>query len=104
MSVRRTSADDRVTCAEVLTHVQTWRDLYRAALFQTDTRTLPAQMMRAEKAIVPRSRELSAISVDELEEMQAIEDALYSFQALRYCLELKTTNYSETSSTPNCSC
>lgn len=95
MSVRRTSADQHVNRAEQ-TCVQIWRDLYRAALFGIDKKKLPAQITRAEKAIALRSRELSAISVNDLEEMEAIDDALYSLQASRRCLELKTTNNSET--------
>jgi hypothetical protein len=67
-----------------------WREFYRAALFETDQQKLPAHIAEAERALILRARALSAMSGDNSEEGQALEDALYALRALRNCLELKT--------------
>ncbi len=73
------------------TSVQSWRELYRAALFETDRQKLPSHIAEAEKALILRARELSTMSGDNSEEGQAVDDALYALRALRNCLELKTS-------------
>ena len=72
------------------TNRQSWRELYRAALFETDHQKLPLCIDEAEKALILRGRELFSISGDTGEEAQAIDDALYALRALRNCLKLKT--------------
>ena len=67
-----------------------WRELYKAALFETDKNKLPARIADAEKAIVARARELFATSTDNIEEDQALDDALYALRALQSCLGMKT--------------
>jgi hypothetical protein len=69
--------------------VQHWRELYKAALFETDRQKLPSRIAEAEKALIQRARELFLMSGDNNEEVQAIDDALYALP-LRNCLELKT--------------
>jgi hypothetical protein len=68
-------------------HSQTWRELYIAALFETDRKQIPDRIAAAEKAIVTRSRELFAAGSDTIEEDQALDDALYALKALQSCLE-----------------
>ena len=68
------------------------RALYNAALFETDRQKLPSRIAEAEKALIPRARELFAMSGDTTEEGQAVDDALYALLALRNCLKLKTND------------
>lgn len=66
-----------------------WRDLYVAALFETDTNRVPARIAEAEKAIVRRARELFSEGNDTIEEDQALDDALYALRALQSCLAMQ---------------
>jgi hypothetical protein len=66
-----------------------WRDLYTAALFETDESRIPARIGDAEKAIVARARELFAAGADTIEEDQALDDALYALRALQSCLNFR---------------
>lgn len=67
-----------------------WRTLYRAALFESDRQQLASRISEAEKAIIARGRELFAAH-DQIEERDALDDALYALRAMRSCLKLKTT-------------
>jgi hypothetical protein len=67
----------------------TWRELYTAALFETDNNRLAGRIAEAERAIVARARELFAAGGDTIEEDQALDDALYALKALQSCLELR---------------
>jgi hypothetical protein len=69
---------------------ESWRDLYVAALFETDKNRLPVRISSAEKAIVARARELFAVGSDTIEEDQALDDALYALRALQNCLERRS--------------
>jgi hypothetical protein len=66
-----------------------WRELYTAALFETDTNRIPDRIADAEKAIVVRARELFAAGADTIEEDQALDDALYALRALQNCLTFR---------------
>jgi hypothetical protein len=68
-------------------NLQSWRELYTAALFETDQNRIPERIAQAEKAIVARARELFAASSDTIEEDQALDDALYALRALQNCLQ-----------------
>jgi hypothetical protein len=68
---------------------ENWRQLYTAALFEPDTRNLPARIAAAQKAILARERELFAQGFDTIEEDQALDDALYALKALQSCFELR---------------
>ena len=70
---------------------QSWRELYTAALFETDTNKIPYRIAEAERAIVARSRELFAASSDTIEEDQALDDALYALRALQSCLQVQAS-------------
>ena len=65
------------------------RELYSAALFETDSTRAPERIADAEKAIVARARELFSAGADTIEEDQALDDALYALRALRSCLNLQ---------------
>lgn len=66
-----------------------WRELYTAALFETDKERVPARIADAEKAILVRARELFAAGADTIEEDQALDDALYALRALQSCLTFR---------------
>lgn len=66
--------------------VSHWRELYSAALFETDRNQIPFRIADAEKAIVARARELFSAGSDTIEEDQALDDALYALRALQNCL------------------
>jgi hypothetical protein len=66
-----------------------WRELYTAALFETEKERIPSRIADAEKAIVARARELFATGSDTIEEDQALDDALYALRALQNCLEFR---------------
>jgi hypothetical protein len=66
-----------------------WRELYTAALFETDNGRLAGRIADAERAIIERARELFSAGADTIEEDQALDDALYALKALQSCLQLR---------------
>lgn len=60
-----------------------WRELYSAALFETDYAVLPERIAEAERAVVRRARELAHASGDHIEEQESMDDAMYTLRALR---------------------
>lgn len=64
---------------------QSWRALYVAALLEKDRKRLAGRIADAERALVVRARELFHTSGDNLQEEQAIDDALYALHALQRC-------------------
>ncbi|MBV8892144.1 MAG: hypothetical protein JO266_09295 [Acidobacteria bacterium] len=72
----------------------TWRDLYKAALFEADRAKLPQRINEARTAVVMRGRELfncgGGNNVDEAEDL---EDALYALQALANCVQMGTRTH-----------
>ncbi len=67
-----------------------WRDLYKAALFEADRTKLPQRIHEARTAVVMRGRELFDCADRHLEETEDLEDALYALQALSSCLKMGT--------------
>lgn len=67
-----------------------WRELYKAALFETDTNKLSWRIEEARKALIFRSRVLFKTSPYDDGEPEAIDNALYALQALENCLRLNT--------------
>lgn len=63
-----------------------WRQLYKAALFESDRMKISSRIQEAERAIISRARELFATTTDNIEEDQALDDALYALKALQNCL------------------
>jgi hypothetical protein len=72
-----------------LPKAENWRELYTAALFETDKNRMAARIADAEQAIVARARELFSAGNDTIEEDQALDDALYALKALQNCLQLQ---------------
>ena len=70
--------------------LRNWRELYKAAIFETDASKLVGRIEEARRAIVARSRELFATSPDYDGEGEAIENALYALHALENCLSSNT--------------
>ena len=70
--------------------LRSWRESYKAALFETDASKLPLRIEKARRALVFRSRELFVTSPNYDGETEAIENALYALQALENCLRLNT--------------
>lgn len=60
-----------------------WRNLYTAALFESDHAKLPQRIAEAEAALVVRARELFNAPGDNIEEEEALDDAMYALHALR---------------------
>ncbi len=73
------------------TAAQNWRELYQAALFETDRQKLSSRIAEAERALLKRTRELFEIFGGNNEESQALNKGLYALRALRTCLKLKTS-------------
>jgi len=71
--------------------VQGWRELYKAAIAETDRKALPFRIHEAEIALARRDRELFAMPDDNTDEREAIDHATYTLRALSYCLRLKTS-------------
>jgi hypothetical protein len=67
-----------------------WRDLYRAALFETDRTRIPQRITEAEMAIMARVKELFVIGGDQIDEQQILDDALYALKALRVGSSMET--------------
>jgi hypothetical protein len=61
----------------------TWKALYLAALLEPDTTRLPERITAAERALAVRGRELFQLPGDNIEEEEAVDNALYSLNALR---------------------
>jgi len=62
-----------------------WKTLYRAAILETNKSVLPQRVSEAEEAVLTRGREIfyDPATLDELEEKEALEDALYALRAFR---------------------
>jgi hypothetical protein len=68
-----------------------WRVLYRAAIFETNSRVLAKRLSDAEGAIVERMRELfRETGADAEGEREAMDDAMYALRAWKIALEQKT--------------
>jgi hypothetical protein len=76
-----------VESAETL---RNWRELYNAALFETDISKMPSRIEEARRALVFRSQELFETSPNYEGETEAIGTGLYALQALENCLRSNT--------------
>ena len=63
--------------------IRRWKRLYTEALFEIDSSKLPERIAQAEAALVSRARELFHAPGDNIEEEQALDDAMYALRALR---------------------
>jgi len=65
-----------------------WRESYVAALMEPENHKMSARIADAESAILVRARELFEASGDNIQEEEALDDALYALRALKTCLEV----------------
>ena len=66
---------------------QSWKDLYQAAICESDLNKLPGRIDNAEAAIEICARELFYGAEDDAEEGERLDDALCILQALRLSLK-----------------
>ena len=64
-----------------------WPQLYKAALFELDANKVSNRIAEAETALVTRACELFHSAGDNIEEEQAVDDAMYALHALRSALK-----------------
>jgi hypothetical protein len=64
-----------------------WKDLYQAALFESDMKKLPERITDAETALVSRARELFYTSDDSTAERDSLDYALCALHSLRRSLK-----------------
>ena len=65
-----------------------WRESYVAALVEADKKKIPMRIADAERLIVNRAKELFSAEGDNIQEEEALDDALYALRALKICLEI----------------
>jgi hypothetical protein len=66
-----------------------WPQLYKAALFELDANKVSDRIAEAETALATRVRELFHSAGDNIEEEQAVDDAVYALHALRSALKYR---------------
>jgi hypothetical protein len=66
---------------------QSWKDLYQAAICESDLNKLPGRVDDAEAAIVIRARELFYGDGDDAGEGESLDDAMCILHALRRSLK-----------------
>jgi hypothetical protein len=76
--------------------IQSWKDLYQAAMCESDLNKLPERIADAETALVMRRQELYSISDDRFEEKESLDDAMCILHALRSSLKRSPTAVRET--------
>lgn len=72
------------------TGVHNWRELYHAALFETDPQKRSYRIAEAERALTLRARELFNV-LGSNEETRALDKGRYGLRALRTCLKLNAS-------------
>jgi hypothetical protein len=70
-------------------HKRVWAQSYKAALFELDANKVSGRIAEAETALVTRARELFHAAGDNIEEEQAVDDAMYALHALRSALKYR---------------
>jgi len=66
-----------------------WAQFYKAALFELDASKVSDRIAEAERALVTRARELFDSAGDNVEEEQAVDDAMYALHTLRSALKYR---------------
>ncbi len=66
---------------------RSWKDLYQAAMCESDLNKLPERIADAEAMLVMRTRQLSCTPGDRFEEKDSLDDALCILHALRNSLK-----------------
>jgi len=80
--------DQMVTSENPSSQGCAWKEFYLAALMEADRDKTTTRMAQAECAIVNRARELFRTSGDNIQEEEALDDALYALAALKSCLKI----------------
>ena len=75
------------TSSSISLNSRAWRDLYKAALFEPDKTRLPDRIAQAEEALALRARELFHVAGDNIEEGEALDEAMYALHALQNTLQ-----------------
>jgi len=75
------------TGSSISLNSRAWKDLYKIALFEVDKARLPERIAQAEEALALRSRELFHVAGDNIEEGEALDDAMYALHALQSTLQ-----------------
>ena len=65
-----------------------WKKLYLAALFESNKSKIPVKIAEAQRALSQRRSELLNQSTGDAREIQALDNALFSLNALRNCVVL----------------
>jgi len=60
-----------------------WKTRYRAAILETNRSVIPQRVSEAEEAVLARGREIFLCGNRDLEEQEALEDALYALRAFK---------------------
>ena len=68
-------------------YTRVWAQFYKAALFELDANRVSDRIAEAEAALVTRARELFDSAGGNIEEEQAVDDAMYALHALRSALK-----------------
>jgi hypothetical protein len=68
-----------------------WKNLYLAAVLESDKNLLPHRIFDARTAILRRGRKLFHSGTASLGERQALDRALYALNALTSCLQIDTS-------------
>ena len=76
---------------------QSWKDLYQAAMCESDVNKLPERIADAETALVMRERDLFYTSGDRFEEEESLDDAMCVLNALRSSLKRRPSAIHSTS-------
>jgi hypothetical protein len=66
-----------------------WAQSYKAALFESDHNRVSDRIAEAERALATRARELCHAVGDNIEEEEAVDDAIYVLHALRSSLKCR---------------
>jgi hypothetical protein len=83
------------TCKALCT--QSWKDLYQAAMCESNVNKLPERIADAETALIMRARELFYTSGDRFEEEESLDDAMCVLNALRSSLKRRPSAIHSTS-------
>jgi len=72
-------------------HKRVWPQFYKAALFEPDANKVSDRIVEAKTALcdMTRARELFHSAGDNIEEEQAVDEAMYALHALRSALKLR---------------
>jgi hypothetical protein len=77
---------------------QSWKDLYQAAIYESDLNRLPKRIEDAEGALIICARELfCGAGDDDGEEAESLDDAMCILHALRSSLKRRPTAIQSTS-------